>query len=189
MAAFSVRTDQPKIHVARKRLGWSLRSRTNKTSRIRKAVTSKKATADRPWFSSTERRLPSGTRNIPANPGRDEAPITRKTPGCGTLVKLACCFLNEQRYSRRRVTSRIMGAGVVPSANRNHRKYSGCRRRRSHSRSRFHHAGIERLPLYSGKQWPSGAGPGKTNHRKYSGCRRRRSHSRSRFHHAGIERL
>src|SRR5258708_23980893 len=33
----------------------------------------------------------------------------RRAPDCRTFVTLACCFLNEQRYYGKDVTSRIMG--------------------------------------------------------------------------------
>ncbi len=41
----------------------------------------------------------------------------RWAPYCRTFVKLTRCFLNEQRYSSKDVTSRIMGARVAQSAN------------------------------------------------------------------------
>src|SRR6266851_9991313 len=84
----------------------------------------------------------------------------RWAPYCGTFVKLTRCFLNEQLYSSKDVTARIMGARVAQSANRRNREHLSCRRRRGYSRSCLHHAGVERLPLYSSQQRARGPGSG-----------------------------
>src|SRR6266403_4314204 len=94
---------------------------------------------------------PKSTRNCLDKPLPVKSAERRRVSGIETWVTLTCCFLNEQRYSSVVVTSRIMGMGALPSANRDHRKYTCRRRRRGHPRGRFHHAGVERLSVHGGK--------------------------------------
>src|SRR5215831_15526764 len=67
-----------------------------------------------------------------------------------SFLTLTRYFLTGQGAANFHVPSLIMSCGADPGG---HREHTGCRRRRSDSRSCFHDARIEGLPLHSRAQW------------------------------------
>src|SRR5215472_2295214 len=83
----------------------------------------------------------------------------RKAREVDPVLTLTRYFLTGQGRAHLRVLSLIMSRGADPGGRR---KHTGCRRRRSNSRSGFHDARIEGLSLHGGAQRARRSGANQT---------------------------